>query len=127
VQILTTDGSGIGLGAILSQSPTGDQEGEQVIAYASKALKENEIKKFSTTHIEAYAVIWAVRYFRHYLAGKKKFILYTDHSALKFILNNEMPSAKVNRWAAALMGYNYEVRYRKGTENPADFLSRTII
>lgn len=126
-QILTTDGCSTGIGAILSQSPDGSNKQETVIAYASKALKDSE-RNLSTTEIEAYAIIWAVKYFRHYLAGKnRKFILYTDHSALAFILNNEKPTPKVSRWAAALMEHNYEVRYKPGKNNPADALSRLIV
>lgn len=126
-QILTTDGCSTGIGAILSQSPDGSNKQETVIAYASKALKDSE-RNLSTTEIEAYAIIWAVKYFRHYLAGKnRKFILYTDHSALAFILNNEKPTPKISRWAAALMEHNYEVRYKPGKNNPADALSRLIV
>ncbi|CEJ05211.1 hypothetical protein RMCBS344292_19157 [Rhizopus microsporus] len=126
-QILTTDGCSTGIGAILSQSPDDSNKQETVIAYASKALKDSE-RNLSTTEIEAYAIIWAVKYFRHYLVGKnRKFILYTDHSALAFILNNEKPTPKVSRWAAALMEHNYEVRYKPGKNNPADALSRLIV
>lgn len=113
------------MGAILGQSSNGEKEDEKIIAYASKSLNETE-KKYSTTEKEAYAVVWAVRYFRHYLGGRKKFILYTDHSALRFILNNDKPSAKVCRWGAALLGYNFEVRYIKGKLNPADSLTRLV-
>lgn len=124
VQILTTDASGRGLGAILSQSPDGTGEGERVIGYASRTVRGPEIR-YPPTHLEALGVIWAVQHFRHYLAGRR-FILYTDHSALRFIFNNPKPAPKLARWAAAMMEYEYETRYRRGEDNPADALSRLV-
>jgi hypothetical protein len=125
VQILTTDASGVGLGAILSQSPNGSENDEKVIAYASKSLNEGQ-RKWAAVHSEAYAIIWGVKYFRHYLAGSRKFILYTDNSAVKFILDNEKANPKVSRWSAALMEYNFTIKHRPGKRNPADALSRFI-
>lgn len=124
VQILTSDASGKGIAAILSQSPDGTKEEETVIAYASRTLKPAE-SRYSTTHLEALAIIWGVHHFRHYLAGRF-FVLNTDHAALKYILNNPKPGAKLARWSAALMEYEFEVRYRQGSQNPADALSRLV-
>lgn len=124
VQILTTDASGKGIGAILSQSDDGSPEGEQVIAYASRTLRGAETR-YATTHLEALAVVAGMHHFRHYLRGRK-FVLYTDHSALTYILNNPAPSSKVSRWAAATMEYDFVTKYRKGENNPADALSRLV-
>lgn len=125
VTILTTDGSGKGLGVIVFQSPDGSNENERVVSYASRSLRKNEGNKFTASHMEAYAVTWGVKYFRHYLAGRE-FILKTDHSSFKWIFENPNPSPKVHRWAAAMMGQRYIVRFRKGSQNPADSLSRMI-
>ncbi|CEP13582.1 hypothetical protein [Parasitella parasitica] len=124
VQILTTDASSRGIGCILSQSPDGSEENETVVAYGSRTLRGAETR-YSATHLEAFAVVWSVNYFRQYLAGRR-FVLRTDHSSLKFIFNNENPTPKVDRWAAALMGYDYDVRYIRGVENPTDSISRLI-
>lgn len=124
VQILTTDASTRGLGAVLSQSPTGDAREERVIAYASRSLRDSE-ERYAATHLEALAVVWAVEYFRHYLSGRQ-FVLYTDHAALPFIFQQARPSVKLTRWAASLMEYNFVARYRPGRANPADALSRLL-
>lgn len=124
VQILTTDASGKGIGAILSQSVDGSSEGEQVIAYASRTLRGAETR-YATTHLEALAVVAGMNQFRHYLRGRK-FVLYTDHSALTYILNNPSPSPKISRWSAATMEYDFVTKHRRGKDNPADALSRLV-
>lgn len=112
VQIQTTDASSKGIGCILSQSPSGN---------------ENNETRYFATHLEAFAVVWSVNYFRQYLAGRRFVLRRTDHSPLKFIFENENPSPKVDRWAAAfLMGYDYEVQYVRGVENPTDSISCII-
>ena len=60
--ILETDASGAGLGAILAQT----QPDQMVwpIAYASRTLQSHE-KRYSATELEALAVVWAVKHFRH--------------------------------------------------------------
>lgn len=121
---MTTDGSTFGIGAILSQSQKGDKVDERVIAYTSRTLRGPE-EWYAATHVEALVVVWAMHHFWYYLAGRK-FILYTDHAALTYIFNNEKPGTKVARWATALMEYDFEVRYRAGTDNPADALSRLV-
>jgi hypothetical protein len=125
VQIMTTDASGKGVAAILSQSMDGNMDSETVISYASRTLKPAE-SRYATTHLEALAIVWGVHHFRYYLAGRP-FIMVTDHAALKYILNNPKPGAKLARCAAALMEYEFEVRYRSGDQNPADVLSRLVV
>lgn len=125
VKILTVDASYKGLGAILSQSPTGTEENETVISYASKSVNHGQLN-YTVSHLEALAIIWAVNRFRYYLSYKEEFIIKTDHAALEFILNNEKPSPKLERWKACLMGHKYRVIYKRGKDNPADALSRLI-
>ncbi|XDV21236.1 hypothetical protein PO909_026370 [Leuciscus waleckii] len=55
----------------------------------------------------------------------KPFILVTDHKALEIIWNNprSKPPARIERWGLRLQPYNFRVEYRKGTDNPADYIS----
>ena len=117
---LETDASAAGLGAVLSQEVDGAL---RPIAYASRTLQGAE-KNYTVTEMEALGVIWAARHFRHYLYGHKCEI-YTDHQALKALLNTPHPSGKLARWGLALQELDVEIKYRPGKHNAnADALSR---
>lgn len=119
---LVVDASPVGLGAILYQL---GKEGERhTIAYASRALSDVE-RRYSQTEREALAIIWSCEHFHLYLYGHS-FTLVTDHKALEIIWNNprSKPPARIERWGLRLQPYNFRVVYRKGTENPADYMSR---
>ena len=55
-----------------------------VIYYASRTLTDAQLN-YATTEKELLAVVFAFDKFRSYLIGSK-IIVYTDHSALKYLL-----------------------------------------
>ena len=119
--LLETDTSGMGLGAVLSQ----EHENKVVrpIAFASRTLLQHE-KNYGISELEALAVVWAVKHFKHYLYGYRC-IVFTDHEALKSLLNTPQPSGKLARWGMALQELNLRIEYRPGKSNVrADALSR---
>ena len=91
--LLDMDASGMGLGAVLAQK----QEDGSVrpVAYASRTLQPHE-QNYGVTELEAMGVVWAVRHFRHYLYGHHCDV-FTDHEALKSLLNTPHPSDKLAR------------------------------
>ena len=122
--ILETDASGIGLGAVLSQQ---QEDGSiRPSAYASRGLQKHE-RNYSISELEALAVVWASKHFHVYLYGHHCTV-YTDHSALKSLLNTPHPSGKLARWGLALQELDLDIQYRSGKENKnADVLSRLPI
>lgn len=119
--VLETDASGQGLGAVLSQQ----QESGLVapIAYASRTLQKHE-QNYGATELEALGVVWAIRHFRPYLYGHACKV-YTDHEALKSLLNTPHPSGKLARWGLAIQELDLEIHYKPGRSNQAaDALSR---
>jgi transposase InsO family protein len=118
--ILTTDASGEGLGAVLSQ---GEITKDRPVAFASRTLNSAE-RNYSVTEKELLAIVWGMRYFRPYLYGKT-FTVVTDHKPLTWIMNVKDPGSRLLRWRIKLEEYSYNVVYRKGALNAnADALSR---
>jgi len=118
--ILTTDASGEGLGAVLSQGEVGK---DLPVAFTSRTLNRAE-KNYSTIEKELLAIVWGMRYFRPYLYGRK-FTVVTDHKPLTWIMNMKDPGSRLLRWQIKLEEYDYEVVYRKRALNTnADALSR---
>ncbi|KAL1448551.1 hypothetical protein WDU94_003585, partial [Cyamophila willieti] len=115
-----TDASNVGIGAVLSQVIDGK---EAPIAYYSKALSKPE-RNYCVTRKELVAVIASTKHFHKYLYGQK-FIIRTDHAALKWLLQFKNPEGQVARWIEQLQAYDYEIQHRKGkSHNNADALSR---
>lgn len=117
---LHTDASGYAIGAVLS-----NKNGKPV-AYASKMLNSAE-KNYPTIEKELLAMVWGIRHFRPYLYGRK-FVVYTDHRPLVYLFSLTDPSSRLTKFRLALEEYNFEVIYKKGSENVvADALSRITI
>ena len=116
-----TDVSDIAVGAMLAQNPT--SKTDQPIAYASRLLSKAE-KNYTTTEIEALAMVYAVNKFRHYLLGNR-FIFYVDHLALQYLVNKPQVSGRLARWLLLFLEFDFKVIYKLGkTHGVADALSR---
>ncbi len=123
--ILETDASIRGIGAVLSQQ----QEDQKLhpVAFASRGLTAAE-KNYSITDLETLAVVWSVSHFRAYLYGQVVTI-YTDHAAVKAVLQNPNTSGRHARWWLKVHGAGLKevtIIYRAGKDNAAaDALSRS--
>lgn len=121
---LLTDASGIGLGAILSQLD--DHGKERVVSYYSKKLSEVETR-YTVAEQECYAIVSAIKNWRHYLEGQV-FDIFTDNASLRWILNIRDPTGRLFRWSTFLSTYNFVMHHRPGSTNQAaDALSRNPV
>ncbi|GKA05981.1 putative reverse transcriptase domain-containing protein [Tanacetum coccineum] len=98
-------------------------QNKKVIAYASRQLKIHE-KNYTTHDFELGAVVFALKFWRHYLYGTKCTV-FTDHKSLQHILDQKELNMRQRRWLELLSDYDYEIRYHLGKANVvADALSR---
>jgi hypothetical protein len=81
---------------------------------------------YGVTELELLALLFATKQFRCYLYGRR-FTVYTDHRALKWLLNLRDPISRLTRWAVKLSEYDFIVEHRPGTKmQHADALSRSV-
>ncbi|GKB17527.1 reverse transcriptase domain-containing protein [Tanacetum coccineum] len=117
---ITCDASDYAIGAVLGQRI---KKHFRPIHYASKTMTEAE-SNYTTTEKETLAVVYAFEKFRSYLIMNKS-VVYTDHSALKYLFNKKDAKARLLRWVLLLQEFDFKVIDTKGAENyAADHLSR---
>nr|GEY53255.1 DNA-directed DNA polymerase [Tanacetum cinerariifolium] len=102
---LMCDASDFAIGAVLGKR---QEKHFKPIHYASKTMTEAE-SNYTTMKKEMLAVV----------------IVYTDHSALKYLFAKKDSKARLLRWVLLLQEFTFKVIDTKGAENLAtDYLSR---
>lgn len=113
---LHCDTSKLGIGAVLSQN-------SRPVTFFSEKLAGAR-GRYSTYDVEFYAVVQAIRHWRHYLIHRD-FIIFTDHDALKHLDSQVKVSARHANWIAYLQQFTFTIRHKSGKLNRvADALSR---
>jgi hypothetical protein len=108
------------VGAVLDQSK---DKKHYAISYTSKTLTGPQLN-YATTEKGLLAVVFANEKFRSYLVGAKV-IVYTNDTALKYLLTKKDAKPRRIRWILLLQQYDLEIRDKKGVENSVpDNLSR---
>ncbi|GJQ90473.1 reverse transcriptase domain-containing protein [Tanacetum coccineum] len=116
---LMCDASDYAVGAVLGQ-----RSGKyfQPIYYASKTMTEAQ-ENYTTTEKKLLAVVFAFDKFRQYLVLFKT-IVYTDHSALRYLFSKQDAKPRLIHWILLLQEFDIEIRDKKCAENlVADHLS----
>src|SRR3954466_5453484 len=114
------DASDFAVGAVLGQRV---DKKLNVIHYARKILDSAQ-KNYVTTEKEFLVVVFASDKFRQYIVDSK-FIIHTDHAAIKYLMDKKDAKPRIFRWVLLLKEFDLQIVDRKGADNPvADNLSR---
>ncbi|MCO5560282.1 hypothetical protein L7F22_013893 [Adiantum nelumboides] len=114
--VVETDASDKAIDAVLLQ------EGRP-IAFESKKLDRAQ-QNYSVYERELYAIVHALRKWRHYLYGAE-FEVGFDNKSIKWFTTQADLKGRKARWAEILQDYDCKLQYRKGRYNVvADALSR---
>nr|GEW30209.1 reverse transcriptase domain-containing protein [Tanacetum cinerariifolium] len=111
---LTCDASDYAIGAVLEQR---QDKHFRPIHYANKTMTEAE-SNYTTTEKEMLAVVYTFEKFWSYLIMNKS-IVYTDHSALKYLFAKKDSKARLLRWVLLLQEFTFKVIDTKGAKNLA--------
>ena len=104
--ILDVDACDQSIGAVISQKINGV---EHAVGFASRTLTKSE-RTYRVTRKELLALVTFVKHFKHYLYGKK-FLVRTDHSSLKWLMNFKNPEGQIARWIETLTSYDMKVEH----------------
>ena len=116
---LHTDASTIDIAGILIQD-------SHPIGYYSRKLSDAETR-YTATELECLAIVDSIKYFRIYVEGTN-FKVFTDHKALKWLLNFESTKRRLYRWSQELSLYTFDVIHRAGKHMAhVDALSRAPV
>ena len=102
--LLYVDASSTGIGFALAQIQNGK---EVVIAYNGRGLNQAE-RNYTTTGRKALALVEGIKKFQPYLHDRR-FVVYTDHSSLRWLMNVKDATGRLARWALLLQQYNFEI------------------
>jgi transposase InsO family protein len=122
------DASGMAIGGILTQAYESPRDSKRTIwkpvAFYSRKLNPAE-RNYATGDAEMLAIVEAFRAWRHYLESPAyRVLVLTDHHTLQSFLTTKPLGRMQARWAEILGNFDLQIVYRKGTDNPADGLSR---
>jgi hypothetical protein len=113
------DASGFAIGAVLSQE-------DRLIAYFREKLNEAKVK-YSMYDKELYAIIQALKKWRHYLI-RKEFVLYSDNHALQFVTQQEKLNQRHVKWVEYMKNFTFITKHISRTANKVvDALSRKCL
>ncbi|GKA69210.1 putative mitochondrial protein [Tanacetum coccineum] len=110
--VVETDANGTGIGNVLCKNG-------HPIAHLSKTLAAKH-QSLSTYEKKILPVVAALDKWKGYLLDRH-FKIITDHFSLKYLLNQKLTTPFQLKWLPKLLGYDYEISYKKGM---ADALSR---
>jgi hypothetical protein len=113
------DASGFAIGVVLSQE-------DRLITYFTENLNEVKVK-YSMYDKEFYAIIQALKKWRHYLIPKE-FVLYSDNHALQFVTQQEKLNQRHVKWVEYMHNFTFVINHISRIANKVvDALSRKCL
>ena len=103
--VVEIDASATAIGAVLLQDG-------RPVAYESKKLNDAQ-RNYSAYERELFAIVHALKTWRHYLYGAPFEVLF-DHKSIKWFLSQKDLKGRKARWAEFLQEFDCTLRYRKG-------------
>ena len=117
-----------GLAGILAQIDPNQKGGYIPIQFTSRVLSDTETR-WSQPELEGRSVRYTLDKFRYYLSGAPRFTVVTDCKSLVTLFNDTPKTCppRILRQILAVQDLDFEVVFRPGKVNPADFTSRCPI
>ena len=104
--IMECNASWNGIGVVLMQKG-------RPIAFESHSIKGNYLQK-AIYEKEMLVILHALKKWRPYLMGRH-FKVKTDHDSLKHFLEQRLSSKEQQNWVTKMLGYDFEIIYKKGS------------
>ena len=102
------DASGSAIRAVLSQE-------RKPIAFFNEKFNDAK-RKYSVCDQEFYAIVQALKKWRHYLIPKE-FMLYTNQKDLQYLGSQHKLNQRHMKWVEYLQSFTFVIKYKSGVSN----------
>ncbi|GBG84045.1 hypothetical protein CBR_g37922 [Chara braunii] len=118
---VTTDASGYGIGAVLEQHDGDDWH--PVEYFSHKVPPINSLDDARKKELLAFVI--ALKRWRHFLLGRRRFTWVTDNNPLTYYKTQDTVSSTIGRWMYFIDQFDFTLKHLPGRSNrAADALSR---
>ncbi|GBG72942.1 hypothetical protein CBR_g12663 [Chara braunii] len=118
---VTIDSSGYGIGAVLEQHD--DDDWHPVKYFSHKVPPINSLD--DARKKELLAFVMALKRWRHFLLGRRRFTWVTDNNPLTYYKTQDTVSSTIGRWMYFIDQFDFTLKHLPGLSNRAtDALSR---
>ncbi|GBG61956.1 hypothetical protein CBR_g26119 [Chara braunii] len=118
---VTTDASGYGIGAVLEQHDGDDWHPMEYFSHKVPPINSLDDARKK----ELLAFVMALKRWRHFLLGRRRFTWVTDNNPLTYYKTQDTVSSTIGRWMYFINQFDFTPKHLPGLSNrAADALSR---